>query len=233
MQWLQDTNQSNVDNLNNVRREASRHCRKKKKEYLRDKIDDFQVISKIKNIRDIIEFMKGYHRRTDTVKDEKGDLVTDCHSILNVHGVSAVRQIKIHTPEPRVREPSAFELEITTGKLKRHKSPYIDQIPSELVKALGRTILFGNHKIINSIWKKESIIVSNYKKGDTTYCSNYRGISLLSSTYKILTSILLSRFTSHAEEIIGDHQGGFLRNRSSTDHIFCIREILKKKMRIE
>jgi hypothetical protein len=29
MQWLQDPNQSNVDNSNNVRREASRHFRKK------------------------------------------------------------------------------------------------------------------------------------------------------------------------------------------------------------
>jgi len=29
MQWLQDPNQSNVDNVNNVRREASRHFRKK------------------------------------------------------------------------------------------------------------------------------------------------------------------------------------------------------------
>jgi len=32
MQWLQDPNQSNVDNLNNVRREASIHFRNKKKE---------------------------------------------------------------------------------------------------------------------------------------------------------------------------------------------------------
>jgi hypothetical protein len=32
MQWLQNPNQSNVDNLNNVRHEASRHFRNKKKE---------------------------------------------------------------------------------------------------------------------------------------------------------------------------------------------------------
>jgi hypothetical protein len=33
MQWLQKSNQSNVDNLNNVRHEASRHFRNKKKEH--------------------------------------------------------------------------------------------------------------------------------------------------------------------------------------------------------
>jgi hypothetical protein len=37
MQWLQDPNQSNVDNVDNVRRESSRHFRNKKKEYLNGK----------------------------------------------------------------------------------------------------------------------------------------------------------------------------------------------------
>jgi hypothetical protein len=39
LQWLQDPNEINGDNLNNVRREASRHFRNKKREYLKDKID--------------------------------------------------------------------------------------------------------------------------------------------------------------------------------------------------
>ena len=68
---------------------------------------------------------------------------------------------------------------------------------------------------------KESVIVPIHKKGDKTECNNYRGISLLSTTYKILSNILLSRLIPYAEEIIGDHQCGFRRNRSTTDHIFC------------
>jgi hypothetical protein len=39
MQWLQDPNHSNVDNLNNVRSAASRRFRNKEKEYLEVKID--------------------------------------------------------------------------------------------------------------------------------------------------------------------------------------------------
>jgi len=53
---------------------------------------------------------------------------------------------------------------------------------------------------------KESIILPIYKKGDKTDCSNCRGISLLSTTYKNLSSTLLSRLTLNAEEIIGDNQ---------------------------
>jgi hypothetical protein len=59
-------------------------------------------------------------------------------------------------------------------------------------------------------------------KGDKTYCSNYRGMPVLPTTYKILCNILLSRLTQYAEEISGDEQRGFQCNRSTTD-------ILKKK----
>jgi len=76
---------------------------------------------------------------------------------------------------------------------------------------------------------KVSIIVPIHKKGDKTDCNNYRGISLLSITYKILSNILLSRLIPYAEEVIGDHQCGFRRNMSTTDHIFYIRQILEKK----
>jgi hypothetical protein len=76
---------------------------------------------------------------------------------------------------------------------------------------------------------KESIIVPIYKKGDKTDCSNYLGISLLSTLYKILSNILLSRLTPYVDEIIGDHQCGFRCNRSTTDQIFCIRQILEQK----
>jgi len=75
---------------------------------------------------------------------------------------------------------------------------------------------------------KGSIIVFTYRKGDTKDCNNYRCISLLPTTYRILCNILLSRLTPYAEERIGDHQGRFKRNRSTTDHIFCIHQILEK-----
>ena len=148
-----------------------------------------------------------------------------------MHGVKDVGQAEIHTAEPLVPEPSASEIELAVDKLKNSKLPGIDQIPAELIKSGGRTICLAIHKIITSICKKEklpeewkeSIKIPIHKKGDKTHCNNYRGISLLPTTYTILYNILLSRLIPYAKEIIGDHQCGFRRNRSTIDHVFCIR----------
>jgi hypothetical protein len=47
--------------------------------------------------------------------------------------------------------------------------------------------------------------------------------------YKILSNILLSKLNPHINGIIRDHQCGCRRNRSTTDRIVCILQILEKK----
>ena len=103
---LQNPSQSNLHDLNNVRREASRHFRNKKKVYLKAKIRELGTNSKMKNTRDLYrgnsDFKKGYQPRTNIVKDENGDLFADSQSnlasgknhlsqLLNMCGVSDLK----------------------------------------------------------------------------------------------------------------------------------------------
>jgi len=98
-----------------------------------------------------------------------------------------------------VTEPNVFEAELPIEKLKTLKSPVTDHISAEMIKAGGRTTSSKIHKLNNPVCKKEelpelwkeSITVPIYKKGDKPECSKYRDISLLSTTYKTLSSILL------------------------------------------
>jgi hypothetical protein len=87
------------------------------------------------------------------VKDERGVLLADPHKILsrwknyfcqllNVHGVGGVKQNEMHTAKSFVPEPSASEVEVAVGNLKRYKSPGVDQIPAELIQAGRGTLVF-------------------------------------------------------------------------------------------
>jgi hypothetical protein len=77
--------------------------------------------------------------------------------------------------------------------MKSYKSPCLYQIPAELIQPGGEILCSKIYKLINSIWNKEkfpdqwkeSVIILVHKNGDKTDCSNYQGISLLSTSYKI------------------------------------------------
>jgi hypothetical protein len=101
-----------------------------------------------------------------------------------------------------VPELSAFEVEMAIEKLIRQINHQV------LIKSQQNRLKQGVEQfVLRSI--NLSIIVPIYKKDDKTGCSNYRGISLLPTRYKIVSNILLSRLTPYAEEINGDHQCEF------------------------
>jgi hypothetical protein len=69
--------------------------------------------------------------------------------------VGGVRQTEMHTAEPSVPEHSVTEIDVAIRKLKRYKSPGVDQIPAELIQAGGETLHSEIHKLIKLIWNKE------------------------------------------------------------------------------
>jgi hypothetical protein len=113
--------------------------------------------------------------------------------LLNVHRLSDIRQIEVHSDELSVSDPSPFDVEIVIAKFKRYTSSGSDQIPAKLFQAGGEILRSEIHKLIHSVFNKEElpdqwkefIIVPIYKKGDKIDCSNYRGLSLLLTLYKM------------------------------------------------
>jgi hypothetical protein len=170
---------------------------------------------------------RDYQPRSNLVKDENGDLLADSHDnlsrwkndfceLLNVHMVSDVRQIEIHNAEPLVPGPSPFEVEIATAKLKNYKSPCSDKFRQNWfqqevkhygLRSINSLILYDVRK--NCLISGRSTLLYQFTRKAIKLTSNYRGISLLSTSYKILSNIFLSRLGPYVDEIIGDHQCGF------------------------
>ena len=88
------------------------------------------------------------------------------------------------------------------------------------------------------IWQEEQIpdgwhrglIVKFPKKGDTTECTNWRGITLLSVVSKVFTRIILTRIQQEVDRQLRREQAGFRKGRSCTEQIFTLRNIIEQCM---
>ena len=113
------------------------------------------------------------------------------------------RDLKKITPTS-TEEPQNIlysEVEEAIRTLKRNKSPGSDGITAEMIQARGDQLVRQIHQLCNKArsentiseeWNK-SILVPISKKGYLSQCVNYRTISLINHTEKILLIVLLKR----------------------------------------
>jgi len=98
------------------------------------------------------------------------------------------------------------------------------------MKMLNDNTITNIHKFIFHTSEKEElpqswsivVICPIYKKDDPQIRNNNREIASLNVTYKVLSYYILDRIKPLAEEILGDYQGSFRPNRSTTDQMFSI-----------
>jgi len=85
--------------------------------------------------------------------------------------------------------------------MKKRKAVEIDGIPMEAWIYAGKDLKGNLVNLLKQIWKenkipenwRKSIVVSLYKRGDKNVPSNYRGISLLCTAYKIFAEVIRRR----------------------------------------
>ena len=68
------------------------------------------------------------------------------------------------------------------------------------------------------------------KKGNPRKCKNYRTISLISHSSKVMQNIILNRLKNEAEEHLAEEQAGFRPGRSTVEQIFNCRIIMEKHL---
>jgi ATP-dependent helicase/DNAse subunit B len=85
------------------------------------------------------------------------------------------------------------------------------------------------HKILKKIWEKEEIprdwkegiIVKVPKKGDLIECTNWRGITLLNTSRKLLTRIMLERLKKETDKKLRENQAAL----EPKDHVPTILQL--------
>ena len=135
--------------------------------------------------------------------------------------------------EPHIRE---CELKWASGSTTVNKARGSDGIPAELFQILKDDAVKVLHPICQQIWKipqwqqdwEKPVFIPIPKKGKAKECSNYRTITLISHTSKIMLKILQARLQQYMNCELPDVQAGFRKGRGTRDQIANIRWIIKK-----
>ena len=123
-------------------------------------------------------------------------------------------------------------------KLKKNKSPGLDGISNEMIKAGSNVLTPILVKVFNKLLNEgkfpkswgQGLISSIHKESDMADPQNYRGITLCSCLAKLFTSILNDRLYKFIYEkgIMPKEQIGFKRHSRTSDHIFTLKTIIDK-----
>jgi hypothetical protein len=148
-------------------------------------------------------------RRSTYFQDLLNTAVAEHDSLLDNTHINQIATEEELEEEP----PSTFDIEIAKQSMSNNKSPGIDNTLAQFYKKGGQLLMNKVHRLIKGKCIKEkvptdwktNILVSIYKnKGDKLQHKNNRGISLLCTGYKILTTDINNRLKKYTEHIIGE-----------------------------
>ncbi|XP_043862778.1 uncharacterized protein LOC122756630 [Drosophila santomea] len=195
-------------------------------------------------------FTVTHHKQNKPVRDLEGNLLSNDDAQIrrwrqHFMGIShttspnvAIDYRSVVPPSESSRIPSAppnvREIVNAIKKPKHNRAAGEDNIPAELLQVDTQLMAEILHPHFSRIWEgetvpaswKSGIIVKLPKKGDLSDCNNWRGITLLNTSYKILATYLAlnERLQEKIEPLIRDEQAGFRPHRSCVDqaNILCI-----------
>lgn len=182
------------------------------------------------------------------IKGQKGEILThdshilqrwyDYYSDLSIEKGPVVEDINQENTIGEVNTAdwiTETEVKVALGKLKSGKALGPDNIPIEGFKALGNTGAQFLANLFNNILKtgvmpnewRDSYMIPIYKmKGDIQDCNNYRGIKLMSHTFKVWEKVIEKRLRSLVQ--IRENQFGFMPERSTADALNSVRRLMER-----
>ena len=252
MRWLKDrNNREKWLEFREARRIAVVENRRKKRQSMNEmlhKIEEERLRgnarSQYKRIKDL---RKGFQPRNKTIKDAEGRTVCGRENVERRWTEHFCGLFNRPNPDEPILEqypenmdevpaPTREDVRRSLAKLKNHKAPGPDRVQAELLKYGGAAVEEHISNLISHIRNTETIpeaweegcITVLHKNGDKNECANYRGITLLSVGYKILTQLLYNHLVIICDNQLGEYHAGFRTKKSTTDQIFILREIFEK-----
>nr|XP_018896775.1 PREDICTED: uncharacterized protein LOC109030332 [Bemisia tabaci] len=147
---------------------------------------------------------------------------------------------QINTDEASTVSVQLFDVVKAVRELKNVKAYGPGDIPSELIKCGSNRLFHCLRDLMDKCAKgdevpkewKEFWITATHKKGKKDDLDNYRGLSVTGTISKIYGKILKAKIEEEWIHHEAEEQAGFRAGRSTVDHLFCITQVIEKKMAV-
>jgi len=137
-------------------------------------------------------------------------------------------------------EISGEEIKVAIKRIKERKATGVDGVPGEVWRYGGEDLTDWARDFCNKVWKgegwpeewKEGVIVPVFKKGKGKKAEDYRGITLMTTLYKIYTMVLTERLRLECEEkkVIPQNQTGFRKGVGTMDNIYVVNYLVNRQL---
>ena len=126
------------------------------------------------------------------------------------------------------------------NKLKNRKAPGPGGIYAEMIKNGTDTLLRMMTEMINKCIERKQVpaewkigfMSSLFKKGDRQQCNNYRGITVTPTLSRLYGRVLRDLIEEEYAENETEEQSGFRAGRSCMDNIFCLKQLIEKRLSV-
>lgn len=179
MNYIQRPTRAAYQELKKRRNVVKKTCRRKKRDFEKDKLRDLEEFSKVRKVRNFYQriqtYKKGFQPRVGYIRDKGGNLLGGkrdtqerwreyFHELLNEVEENAEQyqdseEMKRNDEvgsnmNEEVQEPMETEIEEAIRLMKNNKSPGEDGITAELIKYGGKPLMKVITRLIVEIWQK-------------------------------------------------------------------------------
>ena len=250
-----------ADEYNTLNKAVKNNCRRDKKNWYEKKCQEAESAAVRKDSRSMYKIVRDLTgartNNTVPIKDKAGKVLLTLEEQLTrwVEHFNEVLNQPIPTSlfdfsndieeaeelELPLNEFSEEEIQNCLQELPNNKASGHDHIQAELLKNGGDDMVKELKVLANIVWNTNKVpdewklgeITILPKKGNLADCNNWRGITLLCITRKLISRLLLKRIQSHVDSKLREEQAGFRSGRSYNEQIFSLRNIIEQSLELQ
>ena len=210
---------SRIQWLDEGERPTKYYCALENKHYIDKTIKKLNTgQATITDQKEILKEVQNYYKSLFSNKD-------NCLSDIdfeNLYEHDKIRNLTINESNSIEHPLTLEEITVVIKKMSNNKSPGIDGFPADFYKVFWSKIKHFLFRSINEIYNTKTLshsmkqcVITCLPKGDKPreYIKNWRPISLLNVSYKIISATISNRLKTVLNNIISNTQSGFLQDR--------------------